>query len=87
MIRDYGKVGHIEDIVVDKHSRGLGVGKIIMDHLVKIANDMNCYKIILNTKEENVKFYEKCGFEKKDDQMVIYLWKANKIFQLYKVIF
>lgn len=72
VIHGLSKVGHIEDIVVDKSARGYGLGKIMIDYLVNIAKD-NCYKVILNCKESNIGFYEKCGFEKKEVEMVKYL--------------
>ena len=72
VIHGLSKVGHIEDIVVDKSARGLGLGKIMIDYLVNIAKE-NCYKVILNCKESNIGFYEKCEFEKKEVEMVKYL--------------
>ena len=72
IIHNFGKVGHIEDIVVDFNERGSGLGKLIINHLIETAKNLNCYKIILNCNESNVKFYEKCGFTKKELEMVIY---------------
>ena len=42
----------------------------MIECLKQIAKAMNCYKIILNCSEKNIKFYEKCGFELKEVQMV-----------------
>lgn len=72
IIHGLGKVGHIEDIVVDTTQRGLGLGRKIIDHLTKLAESLNCYKVILNCNESNVKFYEKCGYKKKEFEMVKY---------------
>ena len=72
ILRNYGRVGHIEDIVVDKKLRGYGLGSIIVKHLVDISESLNCYKCILDCSEENIKFYEKCGFLRKGVQMGIY---------------
>ena len=72
IIHGISKVGHIEDIVVDKSLRGLGVGKNMISYLSELAELENCYKIILNCKESNIGFYEKCGFEKKEVEMVKY---------------
>jgi glucosamine-phosphate N-acetyltransferase len=68
-----GNVGQIEDIIVDPNYRGLGLGKKIINYLVEKAKDANCYKVILNSKESNVNFYKKIGFEIKEHQMVQYL--------------
>jgi glucosamine-phosphate N-acetyltransferase len=71
-IHNTGKVGHIEDIVVDKDKNGLGIGKKLIDDLVNIARNNGCYKVILNCSEKNVGFYEKAGFKLKDKQMALY---------------
>ena len=34
------------------------------------AREAGCYKVILDCSDSNVKFYEKCGFQKKEVQMV-----------------
>jgi len=57
-------VGQIEDVIITESYRGKGIGKQIVDNLVKIGlNEMKCYKVILNCLEKNKDFYEKCGFE------------------------
>jgi glucosamine-phosphate N-acetyltransferase len=71
-IHDLSYVAHIEDVVVAKDCRGSGLGKLIIDHLVGIAKKNNCYKVILNCREENIKFYEKCGFKNNNLQMSLY---------------
>lgn len=71
-IHNLASVGHIEDIVVDKECRGLGLGKSMINHLVKIANNSNCYKVILNCNKNNTGFYKKCGFEDREVEMVLY---------------
>jgi len=57
-----GKAGHIEDIVVNENARGNKIGQFIIDYLVKEALKNNCYKVSLSCKENNIGFYEKCGF-------------------------
>ncbi|KAG8503410.1 hypothetical protein CXB51_001393 [Gossypium anomalum] len=71
-IRKCGKVGHIEDVVVDAGSRGMQLGKKIVGFLADHARSMGCYKVILDCSDENKVFYEKCGFKKKEVQMVKY---------------
>lgn len=65
-------VGHIEDVVVDQEYRKLGLGKAIINHLVSVAKDRGCYKVILNCSEKNRPFYENCGFIKKEHEMTLY---------------
>jgi glucosamine-phosphate N-acetyltransferase len=73
MIRNCGLCGHIEDIVVDSKCRGKNVGLWIIENLVHIAKQVGCYKVILDCSEKNVRFYENCGFVRKEIQMVQYL--------------
>ncbi|KAI9141156.1 acyl-CoA N-acyltransferase [Paraphysoderma sedebokerense] len=79
-IRQCGLVGHIEDIVVNEKYRGLQFGRYIIDMLKHIGQAVGCYKIILDCAEKNVKFYEKCGFERKEVEMVWYIKGSNKSF-------
>ncbi|KAJ9058517.1 Glucosamine-phosphate N-acetyltransferase-like protein [Entomophthora muscae] len=71
-VRSCGKAGHIEDIVVHDSQRGRKLGLRIIDALKHIGIKLQCYKIILNCSESNIKFYEKCGLKLKDFQMVLY---------------
>jgi glucosamine-phosphate N-acetyltransferase len=66
------KVGHIEDIVVDKELNGKGIGKQLINELSEYAKNNGCYKVILDCKEDISLFYEKCGFVKKERQMSKY---------------
>ncbi|KAL3683189.1 hypothetical protein R1sor_001211 [Riccia sorocarpa] len=68
-IRKCGKVGHIEDVVVDQTVRGQHLGQRIISHLTNLSKELGCYKVILDCSEANAPFYEKCGFERKERQM------------------
>lgn len=72
-IHQCGKVGHIEDIVVDPKCQGMGLGRKMVEYLTKRAKEMECYKIILDCDEKNTQFYQKCGFSEKGVQMAMYL--------------
>lgn len=71
LIHNGGKVGHIEDVVVDSNYRGTGLGKKLIDFAKTYCSD--CYKIILNCNNNNINFYKKCGFTEKETQMVLYI--------------
>ncbi|KAI4300474.1 hypothetical protein L6164_033850 [Bauhinia variegata] len=71
-LRNCGKVGHIEDVVVDSTVRGKQLGKKLIKFLTDHAHSMGCYKVILDCSHENRVFYEKCGFKQKEVQMVMY---------------
>ncbi|KAK7396689.1 hypothetical protein VNO78_17846 [Psophocarpus tetragonolobus] len=70
-LRNCGKVGHIEDVVVDSSARGKHLGKRIINFLTEHARSMGCYKVILDCSVDNKPFYEKCGFHHKSLQMAI----------------
>jgi glucosamine-phosphate N-acetyltransferase len=72
-IHSGGKVGHIEDVVVDKDCRECGVGKKLLQHCIQTAKENDCYKVILDCEEYNQAFYEKCGFKKYSLAMKIVL--------------
>ena len=57
------KMGHIEDIVSHSLFQKKGIGKAIVDALFDVAKVNGCYKVALQCKKHNVKFYEKCGYE------------------------
>ena len=61
----------IEDVVVDKKERGKGIGKLLIEHLINFSKSKSCDKIILNSKESNIPFYNKLGFVKNEIQMII----------------
>jgi glucosamine-phosphate N-acetyltransferase len=67
-----GKVGHIEDIIVDQSYRNCGLGSKMIEFLIQQAKKMNCYKIILNCNYDKKSFYEKFKFKENGYQMVIY---------------
>ena len=72
-IRNCGKVGHIKGVVVDSKVRGKHLGKKIIEFLADQARLMGCYKVILDCSSDNVPFYNRCGFNQKENQMVKYL--------------
>lgn len=71
-IHGLSRVGHIEDIVVDKTMRKKGLGKQLINFLEKKALEYNCYKIILNCSEKMKVFYEKFEFNHKNIEMSKY---------------
>ena len=68
-IHEGGKVGHIEDVVVSKEYEGRSIGIKLITSLLEIANEKNCYKTILDCKDELIPFYERIGFKQESNQM------------------
>ena len=62
-IHDGGKVGHIEDVVVDKNHQGKKIGEKIIRYCLELAKEKGCYKTILDCSDEVKPFYEKLGFK------------------------
>ena len=62
-IHNGGKIGHIEDVVVDKEYQRKGIGEKIITYLLRYAKDQGCYKTILDCVDDVKPFYEKLGFK------------------------
>jgi glucosamine-phosphate N-acetyltransferase len=56
-------VAHIEDVVVSKEYQGKGIGEMLIQSLLDLAKDSDCYKTILDCSDEVKPFYEKIGFK------------------------
>ena len=59
-----GEVIHLEDLVVSKSSRGLGLGTILLDEVVKFAKNLGVKRVsweVLDWNEPAIKFYESKG--------------------------
>ncbi|MBT4446279.1 GNAT family N-acetyltransferase [archaeon] len=57
----------LEDVFVAEEHRGKGFGKQLIEHAVKKARDLGCYKLIGTSRNERPKvhqFYEKLGFDR-----------------------
>jgi len=68
-IHEGGLVGHIEDVVVRKDYEGKGVGMKLIRSLLDYAKEKNCYKTILDCKDDVKPFYEKIGFHEESNGM------------------
>ena len=66
-------VCHIEDFVIDSEYRNRGIGKYMLNYIIKNVKSNNIYKIVLECKKELEKIYESCGFLREGNEMVIRL--------------
>jgi glucosamine-phosphate N-acetyltransferase len=71
-IRNLGKICHIEDFVVDEAHRNKKIGSKLINLAIEYAKSIGCYKVLLDSKDEVVPFYEKMGFTRKSNGMTIY---------------
>jgi streptothricin acetyltransferase len=63
--RNWNKYAYVEDIKVDKHYRGHGIGKKLIEQARRWVKDGGMTGIMLETQSNNVRacrFYESCGF-------------------------
>ncbi len=64
------KVGLIEDVAVMPSYKKKGFGKLLLEHLVKLAKSKGVYKTMLNSDLKNEIFYHKIGFRTEQIQLV-----------------
>ncbi|KAH9072968.1 hypothetical protein EDB83DRAFT_2505313 [Lactarius deliciosus] len=60
------------DIAVAREMQGKKLGLRLIQALTHISEGVGCYKTILNCSDANMPFYEKCGFEKRENEMAKY---------------
>lgn len=80
-IHNLGIIGHIEDISINADHQGKGFGKLLINTLDNIAVNVGCYKTILDCSEQNIGFYEKCGYTKMGRNMAHYYEEAKSEYE------
>ncbi|WP_343487199.1 GNAT family N-acetyltransferase [Allomuricauda sp. d1] len=71
-----GNVIHLEDLIVTESMRGKGVGKALLDAVVKYGNDLGVKRIgweVLDWNEPAINFYESHGAKVMRDWDVVQL--------------
>jgi len=61
---------YLEDLYVEPHHRGSGIGKALLKHLAKIALSQNCARLewsVLNWNTPSIAFYESLGATPQSD--------------------
>ncbi|MBT4277936.1 GNAT family N-acetyltransferase [Candidatus Falkowbacteria bacterium] len=64
-----GETGVVEDVVVYENYRGQGLGRKIMQELIKVAKEKNIQQITLTSNPKRIparKLYESLGFKLRD---------------------
>lgn len=59
-----GRRGYIQKLVVKKDFQRRGIGKKLMDEVVKRLKSLGVVYVPINCEIENEAFYKKCGFRK-----------------------
>jgi len=68
-----GKEGIIEDLIVSKSYRELGIGSKILKNLISEAKYQKCFKIYLESNNQSEVFYSKQGFLKGGSSMKYFI--------------
>ena len=55
-------VGQIDNVIIHKQFRGIGLGKNLINRLCEIAKNNQCVSVTLHCTNYNVNFYTTCGF-------------------------
>lgn len=75
-----GEVLHLEDLIVDKTSRGKGIGTLLLDAVVEFGKSLGVKRIsweVLDWNEPAIKFYESKGANVMRDWDVVQLNEAG----------
>ncbi|MFA6553104.1 MAG: GNAT family N-acetyltransferase [Patescibacteria group bacterium] len=68
-IHRFGKMSHIEDVVVREGFEGQGIGGALVKQAICAAEKAGCYRIRLFCSDRNVKFYARAGFFQHENGM------------------
>ncbi len=71
-IRGLGCIGHIEDVNIEPSYKGKSLVVKLIEIFKKFTEMNECYKIILDCADHNIKFYELLGFKLNDRCMCWY---------------
>lgn len=61
-----GRRGYLQKVVTSKNFREKGIGKQLVEEIVKRLKSVGALYIPISVEHELVPFYEKCGFTKKN---------------------
>ncbi|MFD0990371.1 GNAT family N-acetyltransferase [Mariniflexile jejuense] len=71
-----GKTIHLEDLIVNETSRGIGLGSALLDEIVKYGHQLGVKRInweVLDWNEPAIAFYKQKGAQIKDEWRVVHM--------------
>lgn len=68
-INNLGLVAHIEDFVVANGYKKRGLGSSLIRHIVSVAKELGCYKVVLTCNDKHKGYYEYLGFAQSNIEM------------------
>jgi [ribosomal protein S18]-alanine N-acetyltransferase len=66
-LRSEKRIGEIGLLAITKNSQGKGYGKLLLQHILKYAKEINCKRVFLEVRVDNSKainLYQKFDFKK-----------------------
>lgn len=76
LAHDFARSAILEDMVVDRHARGQGVGRELIGRAVERARSWGCYKLALSShqdRETAQRFYAALGFTSHGVSLALHL--------------
>ena len=77
--------GQVRCVAVAHHTQGQGVGKLLMKYLEELAQQKGIKEIVLDARENAVKFYLSIGYEIFEESYLLFgeiqHWEMRKIFR------
>jgi glucosamine-phosphate N-acetyltransferase len=73
MHNNFKSVMHIEDLVTHENYRNKGLASVLLQYVLGLGKEFNCYKIVLCSNPNNEEFYSKKKFIKKGSEFSLYL--------------
>ena len=68
-----GRLGHIEDVIVRPDKQNRGIGSKMIEHVLEVARQQDCYKVVLASRSESRAFYEFLGFHTHSNSFELFL--------------
>ncbi len=69
-----GEVGRIEDVIVDENYRGQGLGKKLVNEIIRLAKESKVLKLQLTSNQQRVaarNLYQDLGFQIRDTDVFV----------------
>jgi len=79
-----GRRGYLQKIVIDKNFRGKGLGKKLVETVIKRLRILACTYITINVESDLVDFYKSCGFRQTEQIPMNMSLSDDKAFEKYK---
>lgn len=77
-----GKRAQVEAVRIDEAYRGQGIGKLILEWMIKKAQELGCHVVQLTTdkkRPEALEFYKKLGFSATHEGLKLHLHSKGKL--------